>query len=228
MAYDSTLAPPKTEGRPCLPPFPQTPSSSPMPPRGPFRKARGWSCQSHFPSNEVRGNSQGPARPRTERLSWGPWPKLPSGEVNKHKKKELLCPGSQSNSSEALREKGEDQKAGLGCPPPACPGGLCCWGWGGRAGLNHPLHQLWRRRLSQIQQIWACPRGQAPSIGRGWKCVPLTTSGPGAWQEMGWEWGADFQRPRESRKLQGFARGWRTVPEGGALRFSSSGARLLL
>ena len=102
----------------------------------------------------------------------------------------------------------------LGLPAPACPGALRA-GW----GLNCPLHQLWRRRLSQTQQIWACPGAQAPRIGRGWKCVQLTASGRGAWQDMGWEQGADSQRPRESRKLQGFARGSGPVPEGGAGRF---------
>jgi len=45
---------------------------------------------------------------------------------------------------------------------------------------------------------------------------------------MGWEQGADSQRPRGSRKLQGFARGRERVPEGGTRRLSSSGAQLLL
>lgn len=86
------------------------------------------------------------------------------------------------------------------------------WPWtppllGGEGGRDYPLRQLWRRTLSQTQQIWACPLGQAPRIGRGWKHVQLPASGPGAWQEMGWEQGSDSQRPEESRKLQGYTRG---------------------
>nr|XP_044599812.1 cadherin-23-like [Equus asinus] len=52
-------------------PFPPPPqlSSSPTPPRRAFQ-SREELEMSHFPRKELRGESQGPVRPRTERLSW--------------------------------------------------------------------------------------------------------------------------------------------------------------
>lgn len=53
-------------------------------------------------------------------------------------------------------------------PSPALPGGLSCW-VGRVAGLElrcSPAAGFPTWKLSQTQQIWACPLGPAPRLGR--------------------------------------------------------------
>ena len=73
---------------------PQASSRPPLHPEVPFRAGGSW--RRHI--SQKGGESQGPTQPRTELLSQGSWLKLPSWEINRHKKKGLLCPGSRSHS----------------------------------------------------------------------------------------------------------------------------------
>ena len=80
-----------------LPPSLHPPQASPHPllhPEGPFRAGGSW--KRHI--SQKGGESHGPAQPRTELLSQGSWLKLPSREINRHKKKGLLCLRSRSYS----------------------------------------------------------------------------------------------------------------------------------
>ena len=144
------LAPRKTEGgpRPSSPPsLPHSPLPSPTAPRRAFQ-SRGELEMSHFPRKELRRESQGPVRPRTELLSQGFWLKLPSWEINGHKKKGLLCPGSRNDSFGPRGRKGRTWKGGW-VPSPALPGGLSCC-VGREAGHELPSSPA-ERRVSHLE-----------------------------------------------------------------------------
>lgn len=74
--------------------------------------------------------------------------------------------------------------------------------WGGRLGMNYPLQQLWRRRRSPAQQIWACPWGRSPGSGAASvsSSLPLARWEPSR-KRVGWEQGADSWSPGSHENL---------------------------
>lgn len=202
---DRALAPPpNTERRRWPPLLPSSPQHSPgaAPPRWAFqsREEMAWS---HFPGKELR-REPGPSAAQNRVAFTGPWPKLLSWEATRHKKK-------------GGRRRGRVEGLEVGPGPSPAPGGLCA-GWGGRPGMNDPLHPLqgfpaWR--LSQTQQNWACPLRQTLGLG-GWECARHPAWGLGRRQGRA---GSRVLAPRGTRSpenhgdLQG--PGW--FPEGEVL-----------